>query len=208
MLGALVIACYLVGSIPVAWLIAKLATGQDLRRMGSGNVGVMNAAISVGRWAGGVVFLAEAAKGALAVFLARALLGDEVAIGLAVLATFVGTRWPIWLGGAGGRGNTAAVAALLAVSWPTLLSILALWILARFVTRGSFTATRASLLLWPYLFGLITWSWWSVLLGAFISLLFLSTHRPETDDHQLIKARWVSLWAFLTAPRRNKSRGA
>jgi len=73
-------ASYFIGSIPVAWLIAKLVTGQDLRRMGSGNVGVMN--------------------------------------------------------------------------------------------------------------------------GATFSLVFLSTHRPETDDHLLVKARWPNLRAFLTAPRR------
>lgn len=204
MMGVLLIACYLVGSIPVAWLITRLITGQDLRRMGSGNVGVMNVAISVARWAGLVVFVTEAAKGALAVVLARALFSDEVTAGLAGLAIIIGTRWSIWLRGAGGRGNTAAVGALLAISWPAVLGTLALWGIARLLTRSSFAATRLSLLLWPYLFGLITQSWWSVLLGAFISLLFLSTHRRETDDHQLINATWRNLWAFLSAPQREK----
>jgi len=197
-----IIICYLIGSIPVAWLMAKLITGQDLRRMGSGNVGVMNTGVSVARWAGFVVFLAEAAKGVLAVVLARAAGGGEIATGLGVLATVSGTRWSIWLRGAGGRGNTAAMAALFVISWPSLLCAWAILFLARWFTRSSFTAMRITLVLWPCAFGLITRSWWSVILGATFSLLFASTHRPETDDHLLVKAQWGGFGEFLTLPRR------
>src|SRR5439155_26411825 len=90
---------YLLGSIPVAWLVTRAVTGQDLRQLGSGNVGVMNTALSVHRWAGLIVFLAEIAKGVLAVLAAQVWDGREVAIGRTVLATIVGTRWPIWLRG-------------------------------------------------------------------------------------------------------------
>ena len=202
MLTALIAAGYLLGSIPVAWLVAKVATGQDLRQLGSGNVGVMNVAVRVARWAGLLVFLAEAAKGVLAVASARALGGDEVAVGLVVLATVVGTRWPIWLRGAGGRGNTAGMAALLVLSWLSLVIGMAIWLLVRLLTRSSFVATRILLVLLPFILGLVTQSWWYVLFGMALSLLYLSTHRPETDDHLLIKERWPSLWAFLTGPRR------
>lgn len=202
MLVVLIAAGYLLGSIPVAWLIARLVTGQDLRRVGSGNVGVMNVALSVARWAGLLVFLAEAAKGVLAVALARALDGDEVAIGLVVLATVVGTRWSIWLHGAGGRGNTAGMAALLVISWLPLAGVLALWLLGRLLTRSSFMTTRITLMLLPFIVGLATQSWWYTLFGGALSLVYMSTHRPESDDHLLIKERWPNLWAFLTGPRR------
>lgn len=202
MLVALIAAGYLLGSVPVAWLIAKLVTSQDLRQLGSGNVGVMNVAVSVARWAGLLVFLAEGAKGVLAVALARALDGDELAIGLVVLATVVGTRWSIWLRGAGGRGNTAGMAALLILSWLTLVIGMATWLLARLLTRSSFVATRILLVLLPFILGLVTQSWWYVLFGMALSLLYMSTHRPQTDDHLLIKDRWPNLWAFLTGPRR------
>jgi glycerol-3-phosphate acyltransferase PlsY len=59
----LIAVSYFIGSIPVAWIVTKLVTGQDLRQMGSGNVGVMNVGISVARWAGVLVFLAEADEG-------------------------------------------------------------------------------------------------------------------------------------------------
>lgn len=201
-IGILIVVNYLLGSIPVAWLIAKLVTGQDLRQMGSGNVGVMNTAISVARWAGLLAFLAEIAKAVVAVALARTLDGSEVGVGVAALAVITGTRWSIWMRGAGGRGNTAAMTALLLISWPTLLCVLAVWLLARLLTRSSFRATRITLVLLPCIFGLIAQSWWAVVFGATFSFIFLSTHRPETDDHLLIKERWPNLWAFLSGPRR------
>ena len=73
---------YLSGSIPVAWLIARWATGKDLRRMGSGNVGVMNTALSVARWAGLIAFLGEITKGVLVVVYPPLLGADETMIGL------------------------------------------------------------------------------------------------------------------------------
>ncbi|MGD8820335.1 MAG: glycerol-3-phosphate acyltransferase [Anaerolineae bacterium] len=202
MLIVLVVLGYLLGSIPVAWIVARLVTGRDLRQMGSGNVGVMNTALSVARWAGLLVFLVEAGKGAGAVFLARALDGSEVAIALTVLATVAGTRWSIWLRGAGGRGNTAGITAVLFLSWPTVAGGLAIWCLARVITGRSFVATRIGFLTWPFLFGLLTQSWWNVLFGVALSLMYLSTQRPETDDHLLIKKRWPNLWGFLASPRR------
>lgn len=193
---------YLLGSIPVAWLVTKLVTGQDIRLMGSGNEGVMNTALSVHRWAGLLVFVAELGKGALAVVLARGLEGSEAAVGLTALAAIVGTRYPIWLRGQGGRGNTAGLAALAMISAITLVIMVVVYLLARVVMRSSFLAMRVSLLLLPLVFGLVTQSWWAVLFGACFSLIFLSTHRPETDDHLLLKSRYPTLWAFLTAPPR------
>jgi glycerol-3-phosphate acyltransferase PlsY len=193
---------YLLGSIPVAWLVTKWATGKDLERLGSGNVGVMNTALSVHRWAGLLVFAAELSKGALAVLAARTLDGGEIAIGLTALATIVGTRYPVWLRGHGGRGNSAGLAAMALISALTLAIMAAAYLLARVLLRSNFLAMRVSLLLLPPVFGLVTHSWWSVLFGGCFSLVFLSTHRPETDDHLLLKARYPTLWAFLTAPRR------
>jgi glycerol-3-phosphate acyltransferase PlsY len=202
MIFLLILACYLLGSLPIAWLVAKIVTGQDLRQLGSGNVGVMNVALSVARWAGLLVFLGEASKGVLAIWLARTLGGEEIYLGAAVIATVVGTRWSIWLGGAGGRGNTAGGAALLLVAWPAILAGAAVWTLARVLARSSFWATRITLFLLPFILGLTTQSWWFVLFGFMLSAIYLSTQNPETDDHQIIKERWPNLWAFLTGPPR------
>ena len=81
LLPALISAGYLIGSVPVAWLATKLHHGKDLRTLGSGNVGVMNTMLSVHRWTGLLVFLAEIAKGLAAVRLGQVLVGSEPAVG-------------------------------------------------------------------------------------------------------------------------------
>ena len=206
---ALISAGYLLGSIPLAWIVTRLATGKELRSLGSGNVGVMNVALSVTRWAGLLVFLGEAAKGALAVLLASTQCGlptagafCDLAIGATVLATVLGTRWMVWLRFAGGRGNTAGLAAMLLLSWQTLALGFALWGLVRLASRSSFWATRVSLLAWPVLFGLLARSWIYLAFGLALSAIYLTTHKLVSDDHELIKRRWPSLWAFLTGPKR------
>jgi glycerol-3-phosphate acyltransferase PlsY len=198
----LLVAGYLVGSIPVAWIVTKLVAGRDLRTLGSGNVGVMNVALSVARWAGLLVLAGEAAKGALAVLLARRWGVSDLYLGLAVVSAVAGTRWSIWMRGAGGRGNTAGTAALLLIAWQSVVLSLAIWILVRFLARSSFLATRIWILSLPVTLGLVTASWTSVVWGSALSLIYLSAHSKQTDDHTLIKASWPTLWDFLTAPRR------
>lgn len=198
----LILGGYLLGSMPVAWLLTRLVKGQDLRDLGSGNVGVMNTALSVHRWTAALVFLLEALKGILAVLVPRSLGASEFEIGCTVIAAFVGTRWPIWLRGRGGRGNTLGAAAL-AVYAPLALGIeVLIYLGARILTHSNFLAMRVALVCLPVVLGLVTQSWVSVLFGSVFALLFLTTHRPETDDHLLLKQRFPTLWAFLTAPPR------
>lgn len=205
MIIGLIVASYFIGSIPVAWLVARIATGQDLREMGSGNVGVMNTAISVARWAGLIVLITEAAKGIASVSLAYALGSNDEIAGLALLSAVAGTRWPIWLRGAGGRGNTTGVAGLLLISWIIVVVILVTWIVARLLTRDSFMATRIGLLTWPLTFGVVKQSWWFVLLGIAFSAVYLQAQRRETDDHRLLKGRSKNLLAFFISPPREGS---
>jgi glycerol-3-phosphate acyltransferase PlsY len=209
----LALAGYLLGSIPLAWIVAKLVTGKDLRTLGSGNVGVMNVALSVTRWAGLLVFLGEALKGVLAVYLAVTVSVNsggsapqlvELALGVTVLATVVGTRWMIWLRFAGGRGNTAGLGAMLVLSWHTLVIGFAIWIVVRVLIKSSFWATRLSLLSWPFIFGMLTGSLVFLIFGFALSGVYLTTHETVTDDHTIIKERWPSLWAFAIGPRRRK----
>ncbi|HLF37191.1 MAG TPA: glycerol-3-phosphate acyltransferase, partial [Anaerolineales bacterium] len=195
---------YLLGSIPIAWIVTRLVTGEDLRSLGSGNVGVMNVALSTTRWAGLVVLVGEAAKGLLAVILARRVSDSPLAIGITVLAAVIGTRWMVWLGFAGGRGNTAGLAAMALLSWQTLLIGIGIWALLRLITRSSFWATRISLVSWPFVFGWLTQSWIYLIFGLVLSGIYLTTHRTVSDDHTIIKERWPSLWAFLTGPKRER----
>lgn len=202
MIVVAILVCYLIGAIPIAWLVTRLVTGQDLRELSTGNVGVMNVGVSVTRWAMLLTFVGEGSKGVAAVLLAQALGGGEILTGAAAVSAVVGTRWSIWLRGAGGRGFTAGAAAATLIAWPAVLLELGTWLLVRLVTGSSFWAARVTIGLFPIVAGLVTQSWWYAFFGLLLSVIYLSTHLEETDDHLVIKQHWPNLWAFLTGPRR------
>ena len=122
--AALLLAAYLLGSIPTAWLLARRRWGQDLRQLGDGNVGAENAARVLGRRAGIIVASVDVGKGLAAILLARVGIGDDYFLPAALLsggAAIIGHSWPVWLRGAGGRGAATAAGALLGMTpWAAL----------------------------------------------------------------------------------------
>ena len=183
-------------------LITNWSTGKDLRLLGSGNLGVTNTALSVARWAGLLVLLLEAAKGMGAVLLVKAAGGGEPLVALGLMATVCGTRWSVWMKGAGGRANTAGVGGLLLIEWSLIFWFLVVWIPARLIFHSSFVATRISLVAWPLIFYLVTGVWWYALFGVALSLIYLQAQKPDTDDHAMIKEKWPNLWSFITSRKR------
>lgn len=106
------ILAYLIGSIPVTWLIFYWRTGLDLRSVGDGNVGSGNAIRSgAGFLWGRLSLLADVGKGLLAVSIAR---WFDLEIGWWVTAGFVvmiGHMFPVWLRFQGGRSAATAMGA-------------------------------------------------------------------------------------------------
>lgn len=100
------VAAYLVGSIPVAYLVGRKVAGVDVRDAGEGNVGARNVHHVVGRRWGAVTFLGDAAKGAV---VAGAVRGSDTAVlAVAGAAVFAGHAWPVWLRLVGGKGLSTA----------------------------------------------------------------------------------------------------
>lgn len=100
--------CYLVGSVPVVYLIGRWR-GVDLRTQGSRNVGGGNLWQSTGALEGIVGGLADIAKG-IGPVLAAKLLGFGMAgMALAVAGCLAGQMWPLFLKFRGGRGNGMAL---------------------------------------------------------------------------------------------------
>jgi glycerol-3-phosphate acyltransferase PlsY len=113
---------YLLGSIPCAYLIGRLVKGVDIRKVGGGNVGTVNTMREIGTLPGLGVFLADMAKGALAVLIAQWLglhLYWVFAVGLMAV---VGHNWPVWLRFKGGQG-LATTMGVLAVFSPIPFAI-------------------------------------------------------------------------------------
>ena len=131
---------YLVGSLPIGYLVAQRAGGVDLRRVGSGNVGATNVYRTTGLTIAISVMLADIAKGAAAVLLAAN--GNGVAAGVAAV---VGHIYPVWLRFRGGKG-VATASGVFAMLTPvsTLIAAVMFAIVvarARFVSLGSVVAT-------------------------------------------------------------------
>lgn len=112
----MVIAGYLVGSIPAAYLVARWRRGVDIRQHGSGNVGAANTLTVVGkRWSVAVTIF-DIGKGALMVWFAQLLEMNTFQQAAVGLATIIGHDWPVFLHFQGGRGvfTTLGVITILA----------------------------------------------------------------------------------------------
>jgi glycerol-3-phosphate acyltransferase PlsY len=107
--GLLLVAAYLVGSVPVAFLVVKWRYGEDIRRHGTGGVGASNVFKSFSKPIGFLIFIYDIGKGVLMVWIARRLglnLSMQVAVGLAVIA---GHNWPVFLRFNAGRGLATTI---------------------------------------------------------------------------------------------------
>src|SRR2546423_13357179 len=116
------VAAYLLGSIPFGYLIVRAREGADVRETGSGGTGATNVTRRAGKMAGVVTLLLDALKGALAVMLARWVAAPDFGINwwvaAAAILAVLGHIFPVWLRFCGGQGGAAAVGAFLAPAPP------------------------------------------------------------------------------------------
>jgi glycerol-3-phosphate acyltransferase PlsY len=110
--AGVVVAAYLLGSIPFSYLVARLR-GVDVRKVGSGNVGATNVMRSVGRGAGLVAFVLDFSKGAAATLLALKVEPEGPLPAVAAAAAVVGHMFPAWLRFRGGKGVATGAGAFL-----------------------------------------------------------------------------------------------
>jgi glycerol-3-phosphate acyltransferase PlsY len=100
----LLLAAYLLGSIPSAHIASRALTGRDIHSLGDGNMGAKNTFLSVGQVAGVVVAMADLGKGALAVALARAMGSSDMVVFIAGVCAVLGHDFPVFAGFRGGQG--------------------------------------------------------------------------------------------------------
>ena len=127
---------YLLGSVPFGLLITRAMGLGDLRQIGSGNIGATNVLRTGNRGAALATLLLDAAKGGVAVLIARALVGEDAAQ-LAALAAFLGHLFPVWLRFKGGKGVATFLGTLLALAWPIGLAACATWAVTAALSRIS-----------------------------------------------------------------------
>jgi glycerol-3-phosphate acyltransferase PlsY len=143
---------YLLGSIPSAYIAARLKKGTDIREMGGGNVGALNTFREVGAVAGIIVLLADVSKGVAAVLIAGALIPPHL-VPLCGLAAVVGHNWPLWLRFKGGKGaaTTIGVFASLVPIWQVILIFAGLMVVPLLITRNPVLSMTVGFVFWPFI---------------------------------------------------------
>jgi len=138
---------YVLGSIPVGLLLARLFGHGDIRAIGSGNIGATNVLRTGNKPLAAVTLLLDGAKGAAAVLLA-AIYGPDLAL-TAGFAAVIGHVAPVWLLFRGGKGVATSLGVLLAIDWRLGLIACAVWLAVAALFRYSSLASLVALVSAP-----------------------------------------------------------
>jgi len=177
MLALAAIAGYLLGSIPFGMVIAKVMGLGNLREIGSGNIGATNVLRTGNKGAAAATLIFDAAKGAVAVLVARAFIGEDAAQ-IAGLAAFFGHLFPIWLGFRGGKGVATFLGILLALNWIVGLAACATWLVVVLFFRISSLGGLSAAALAP-IWIIIQGDAKTILLAILLGLLVFIRHRAN-----------------------------
>jgi glycerol-3-phosphate acyltransferase PlsY len=142
------VAAYLLGSIPFGLIIVKAFGGQDIREIGSGNIGAANVTRNVGKLPGILTLVLDAAKGYAAVWLAsRYTAGNIRWMMIAAILAVIGHMYPVWLNFRGGKGVATGLGVFLPICWQAVAAGIVLWLLVvvfwRYSSLGSIAAAAA-----------------------------------------------------------------
>lgn len=189
---ALVAFGYLLGSVPSGWVVMKVYRNQDVRKLGSGNIGAANVFRAGGPGAFAATLIADGLKGFIPVLLGIVLgLGDqEITLAAIGLAAVLGHTWPIYLGFRGGKGVATSGGVLLALAPVALVLAGLAWFLVIRITRlaslSSLIAVAVGFvsLIILHLVGWQAWravGWPVIILGVALAGLVLYRHRSNIE---------------------------
>ena len=168
---------YLLGSIPFGLLLTRLAGTQDLRTIGSGNIGATNVLRTGRKGLAAATLIGDMLKGTVAVIIAGYFGGPNAAM-LAALGAFLGHLFPVWLKFRGGKGVATYLGVLLGLFWPGAVVFAVLWLATAFTSRYSSLSALVAAFVTPIFL------WWFgqlALASLFVvlTLLLFYTHREN-----------------------------
>jgi glycerol-3-phosphate acyltransferase PlsY len=168
---------YFLGSVPFGLVLTKLAGTQDIRTIGSGNIGATNVLRTGRKGLAAATLLLDALKGTVAVIIAGSV-GGPVPAMIAGLFAFLGHLFPVWLGFKGGKGVAVYIGIMLGLYWPAAIVFCLAWLACAFTSRySSFSALTASAVTPIFL-------WWAkapqlAVLATALTLLLWFMHREN-----------------------------
>ena len=168
---------YLFGSIPFGLILTRAAGTQDLRSIGSGNIGATNVLRTGRKGLAAATLIGDALKGTAAVILAGYFGGPNAAMA-AALGAFLGHLFPVWLKFRGGKGVAVYIGILIGLFWPAAIVFCVIWLTTAIVTRYSSLAALVAGVVTPIFL------WWFghlalASLFAVLTLLMFYMHREN-----------------------------
>lgn len=133
----ILLASYLLGSVPFGLVITRLSGLGDIREIGSGNIGATNVLRTGRKDLALATLLLDAGKGAIAVLATIYILEMPALAAASGMAAFIGHCFPIFLKFNGGKGVATFFGTLFAVSWILGLVVGATWLLTALIFRMS-----------------------------------------------------------------------
>ena len=143
---------YLMGSIPTGYLMVRLVKGTDVRQYGSGRSGGTNVWRAAGPWPAILTTVGDFLKGACAVLIARAILGNSIGEVLVGAAAIVGHNWSVFLGWRGGAGTSTNLGVISILYWPVALALVVIALVIAFGLRYASVASLSVAILAPVIF--------------------------------------------------------
>ncbi|MBP1296870.1 glycerol-3-phosphate acyltransferase PlsY [Bradyrhizobium elkanii] len=173
---------YLLGSIPFGMVLTRMAGTQDLRTVGSGNIGATNVLRTGRKGLAAATLLGDMLKGTVAVIIAGTIDGPNAAM-LAALGAFLGHLFPVWLKFRGGKGVATYLGVLLGLFWPAALIFAVIWLGTAYTTRYSSLSALIAAFVTPLFL------WWFghnalASLFAVLTLLLFYMHRENIQRLQ------------------------
>ncbi len=197
----LVVAGYVLGSVPTGLVLVRWLRGVDVRQYGSGAIDAANVYRAAGPYVGAAVLFADLLKGALPVLLAQRLeLRPEWAVA-AGIAAILGHNWSVFLRFQGGKGTVTSLGVLFALSPGAALLAAAVWLATLAVSRLMSLASLLGILSIPFAMAVLRAPGPFIAFGVLVALLGLYRHRA--DLRVLLRGSGVSTSGRAwTDPRR------
>ncbi|MBN2239529.1 MAG: glycerol-3-phosphate acyltransferase [Dehalococcoidales bacterium] len=185
-----IVCAYILGSLPFPYLITRMVKKQDIREIGTRNMGAMNTFYNVGFGWGFLVLLLDMGKGALAMMIARWLGTGETIQFVAAGVSIIGHMFPVFLKFHGGKGGATAIG-ILALLMPRAIPLaVGIFVLALLLTRYPTFSYALALLCAPFVawLGYGNGKW--VVFSVVLLLMVLIKYTPRLLEMRTRVGNW------------------
>jgi glycerol-3-phosphate acyltransferase PlsY len=174
---------YLLGSIPFGLVLTKLAGTEDLRSIGSGNIGATNVLRTGRKGLAAATLLCDMLKGTAAVIVAGHYAGPNAAM-LAAFGAFLGHLFPVWLKFKGGKGVAVYIGVLLGLFWPAAAAFCVIWLATALTSRYSSLSALVASFITP----IFLWWFGQLALASLLAVLTMFLFYVHRENIKRLQA--------------------